>query len=169
MAARVKTAGLVKACRSALTLCGQTRVLAQGIGKTGLTIGGSIFEQRVHFTLQPVRIEVEHRIGKAFLGRRLPIVNVPRLQQKHVARRAEMADATAIELLHTLLGNADKKTVMPVRIVGVPLKVSTNRFNPGIDILGQLDPVAFIHGGLQKSVFSVESTFSARCAKARYM
>lgn len=58
-----------------------------------------------------------------------------------------MAHAAAIELLHTLLGNADEEAVMPVRIVGMALKVSANRFNPGVDILGQLDPVAFIHEG----------------------
>lgn len=56
-----------------------------------------------------------------------------------------MTHAAAVELLHTLLGDADEETVMPVRIVGMPLKMSTNRFNPGVGILGQLDPVAFIH------------------------
>ncbi|MNN40739.1 hypothetical protein D3C81_1548240 [compost metagenome] len=58
-----------------------------------------------------------------------------------------MAYSAAIELLHALLGDADEEAVMPVRIVGMPLKMSTNRFNPGVGILGQLDPVAFIHEG----------------------
>lgn len=55
-----------------------------------------------------------------------------------------MAHASAIEsLLHPLFGDPHQKTVMPVRIVGMPLKMGTNRFNPGIGILGQLNPVAF--------------------------
>jgi hypothetical protein len=61
-----------------------------------------------------------------------------------------MANASAIELLHPLFGDPHQKTVMPVRIVGMPLKMGTNRFNPGIGILGQLNPVAFIHGRLQR-------------------
>lgn len=62
-----------------------------------------------------------------------------------------MAHTATIELLHALLGDAHEKAVMPMRVVGMPLKMRANRFNPGIDILGQLDPVAFIHGKLQKS------------------
>lgn len=36
-----------------------------------------MLEQRVQLAFQPVRIEVEHGIGKPFLGRRMPIVNLP--------------------------------------------------------------------------------------------
>ena len=61
-----------------------------------------------------------------------------------------MANATAIELLHTLLGDTYQKTVMPMRIVGMPLKMGANRLNPCISILGQFNPVAFIHGALQR-------------------
>ncbi|MCR8930852.1 hypothetical protein [Pseudomonas sp. S11A4] len=56
-----------------------------------------------------------------------------------------MAHSPAIELLHALLGDADQKTVVPVRVVGMPFKVRANRLDASFDILGQLDPVAFFH------------------------
>lgn len=46
-----------------------------------------------------------------------------------------MTNAPTIELLHALLGDPHQKTVMPVRIVGMPLKMGTNRLNPGICVL----------------------------------
>lgn len=121
-------------------------ILAQGGGKTHLAVGRHVLEQRVQLSFQPMRLKVEHGIGKAFLGRRMPIVDFPWLQHKYLARRTEMANTPAIELLHPLFGYPYQKAVMPMRIVGMPLEMGANRLNPGIGILGQLNPVACIHG-----------------------
>lgn len=59
---------------------GQSRILAQGVGKPRLTVGGARAKRAT--PLQPVRIEVEHGIGKAFLGRRMPVVDLPELSMK---------------------------------------------------------------------------------------
>ena len=93
-----------------------------------------------------MRFEVEHGIGKAFLGRRMPIVDFTWLEHKDLARCTEMAHTPAIELLYALFRYPHQKAVMPMRIVGVSLKMGANRLNPGIGILGQLNPVACIHG-----------------------
>ena len=124
----------------------QARIVAQGVGKAWLTVGGCPFEQRVQFALQPVRIEIQHGVGKAILRRRMAVVDFTRLEQKHVPRRTAMTHPAAVELLDALLGHSDEKTVMPVWIVGMPTEMRTNRLDPGIDILGERDPVAFVHG-----------------------
>ena len=124
----------------------QARIVVQCVGKAWLAVGRCLFEQRVQLALQPVRIQIQHRVGEPILGRRMAIVDFTRLQQKHMPRRTAMTHTTAIELLHALLGHSDEKTVMPVRIVGMPTEMRPNRLDPGIDILGERDPVAFVHG-----------------------
>jgi hypothetical protein len=58
--------------------------------------------------------------------------------------------SATVKLLHALLRDTDQITVMPMRIVGMPLNMGANRLNPCISILGQFNPVAFIHGALQR-------------------
>jgi hypothetical protein len=52
-----------------------------------------------------------------------------------VARRALNTRAAAIELLDALLGETDEIRVMPVRIVGMPLEMRTQRFYAGAFVL----------------------------------
>ena len=52
-----------------------------------------------------------------------------------MARRALNTRATAIELLHALLGETDEIRVMPVRIVGMPFEMRTQRFYPSAFVL----------------------------------
>ncbi|MNG23869.1 hypothetical protein D3C84_1085250 [compost metagenome] len=72
-------------------------------------------------------------------------MDVPRLEQKHLARRALVFGPTTIELLDSLLGDAHQITVMPVRIVGMALKMRAQCLDAGVGVLGEVEPVIRAH------------------------
>ncbi|MNO41766.1 hypothetical protein D3C76_319430 [compost metagenome] len=82
----------------------------------------------------------------------MAVMDFTGLQQEYVPRRAAMAYSPAIELLHTLLGNANQEAVVPVRVVGMPDEMRADRLDAGVGVLLEVDPVA--HGGVpwQKSL-----------------
>jgi hypothetical protein len=65
----------------------------------------------------------------------MAVVDIARLQHQHMARRALNTRTTTIELLHALLGETDEIRVMPVRIVGMPFEMRTQRFYSGSFVL----------------------------------
>nr|VVM96027.1 hypothetical protein PS652_03038 [Pseudomonas fluorescens] len=128
---------------------GQLRVGAQGVGKTGLATRWRVLEQCLQLALQPLRIEVEHRISEAVLGRCMTVVDFPRFQHEHLARGAEVLQLAAMKLLHALFGDTDQVTVVPVRVIGVALEMRAHRLDTGVGVLGEIDPVVAGHGGLR--------------------
>jgi hypothetical protein len=72
-------------------------------------------------------------------------VDVARLEQKYLPRRAAVAHPAAVELLHTLFGDADQEAVVPVRVVGMADEMRTDRLDAGVGVLLEVDPVAHEH------------------------
>ena len=106
---------------------------------------GRITKQAAHFALHPERVQIQHGVGEAILGRRFAVMHLARLNQNDLARHAVVALPPAMKALHALLGKADQIGVVPMRVVGVTLKMSANRLNAGIGILLEIDPVAGVH------------------------
>lgn len=98
---------------------GQARVVGQGRGKTQLAVDGSLFEDRAHFPRQPLRVEVEHVVGKTVGRGRVAVMQLAGFHQEHLAGHAVVARAAAVELLHALFGHADQVAVVPMGIVGM--------------------------------------------------
>ncbi|ANI00974.1 hypothetical protein A8L59_15200 [Pseudomonas koreensis] len=73
-------------------------------------------------------------------------MNVPGFEHEDFARGAVMPCPTAVEALHTLLGEADQVGLMPMRIVGVrvPGEMRVQGFDAGFPVVGKVDPVT--HG-----------------------
>ena len=74
-------------------------------------------------------------------------MDLARLQQKHAAGSAAVLNASAIELLNPLLGDPHQIAVVPVRVIGMALKMGTQGFDAGFIVLSQIDPVVSSHGG----------------------
>ncbi|RMS62846.1 hypothetical protein ALP63_101166 [Pseudomonas syringae pv. aceris] len=72
-------------------------------------------------------------------------MNFPRFQCEHLPGRAGMALTAAIELLHTLPGNAHQIAVMPMGIIGMPLKVRVQRLDACIKVASEVYPVCGRH------------------------
>ncbi len=128
---------------------GQARIAGQGTAECQLGIGRRLGEQRPQFALQPLRVEVQHAVGKAALGGGLAVVDFPRFQQEHLARRALVPGPAAVELLHPLLGDAHQVAVVPVRVIGVAGEMGPQGLDAGVGILGQVDPVGRGHGAVR--------------------
>ncbi|RMW12177.1 hypothetical protein ALO98_100852 [Pseudomonas syringae pv. tagetis] len=72
-------------------------------------------------------------------------MDFPWLQREHLPGRTGMALTAAIELLHTLPGNAHQITVMPMGIIGMPLKVRVQGLDACIKVASEVYPVAGRH------------------------
>jgi hypothetical protein len=78
---------------------------------------------------QPLFIQIKRQIGKTAFYRRIPVVDLTRLQQKRIPGMATMALTPAVKLLSTGKGNTDQVAIVPVRIKRMTFKVRFNRFN----------------------------------------
>jgi len=70
----------------------------------------------------------------------MAIVNLTRLKHEDLTRGADVQRIPAAELLHALLGKPYKIAVMPMGIIGMTLKMSTNGLDTGFGVLVQVNP-----------------------------
>jgi hypothetical protein len=152
---------VVQGCKGQRGGPGQCVVGGQGVGETQLAMVGRLVEHRADFPGQPLRIEVQHAVGEAVGGGGFAVMNVARLEQEHLARRALVPGPATVELLHPLLGDAHQVAVVPVRIVGVPLEMRAQGLDAGVGVLGQVDPVSTRHAA---PVRRIAGLFNARGA-----
>ena len=124
---------------------GQARVFGEVGVEAGVAVAGRIVEGRPQFAPQPVRLQVQHRVGEAAGDRRATVVDLPRFDQEYLAGGAVVSASAAVELLHADLGVADQVAVVPVRIVGVALEMGAQGLDPGLGVAGQVDPVSAPH------------------------
>ncbi len=128
----------------------QHRLLTQNPGERRLAMVGRVLEQRPELALDPLRLQVQHRISEAALGRRVAVMNLPRLQQKHLPRRTAVQHLAAIELLYALFGEADQVTLVKVWVVGMAFEMGTDGLDAGLAIPPQINPVVRAHGNSAK-------------------
>jgi len=141
----------------------QRRLAFQRLGECRLALAGRILEQRAQFALDPVRVEVEHRIGEATGCRRVAVVQLAGFEQKHLPWCAAVQRPAAVKLLNALFGEADQVAVMEVRVVGMTLEVRTDRLDTGLGILLQIDPVSCTHdGSVKRKAAMLRDTVSPR-------
>lgn len=105
---------------------GETRITAACVGQTGP---------------QPWLWQIEHAIGKAPGRPRLPVMLFLWLNQDDTAWRAAPTGATAHEILHTTIGNADEPVIVAVKIIGMRGEAGPDGFDASGGIMHQTDTV----------------------------
>jgi len=140
----------------------QISIGAQSVGEARLAVGRRMLEQRVQLTLEPLRIEVEHRVGEAVFRRRVAVMELARLEQDGLARCAHMLHPSAVKLLHALFGHAHQEAVVPVRIIGMPPEMRADRLDTGVGILIKVDPVASVQGAFRWKLARPVQTLAGR-------
>ncbi|MCY1527525.1 hypothetical protein D9M68_625930 [compost metagenome] len=121
------------------------RLATQGAGKTGQALVRRILMQRPQLTLDPLWLQIEHRVSEAASSRRVTVMKLARLQQECLAGSAVVQDLAAMKLLHALLGKADQIAVMPMRVIGMPLEMGANGLDARFKVLVQVDPAMNAH------------------------